>query len=66
MGFDVEVSLIHGHKIRLAEQNFLDLSILKGDDYQLIHEPEYRDNCIETYVRDTELKMFLAEHSEWI
>lgn len=65
MGFDAHFALIHGYKIRLAGQNILDLSILEGDDYQLIHEPEYRDELIERYVLDVELKKFLGEHKNW-
>lgn len=65
MGHDIEVCLIHGYKICLANQNFLDTSILEGDDYQLIHEPDCRDELIETYVIHDMLKDFLQCNPEW-
>lgn len=62
MGLDVDVHLLHGFKIPLSiafDSELINRCIVDGDDYQLIHDPESRDELIDTHVISRALKKIL-------
>lgn len=68
MGYDVNFYLLNGIKIPLDiafEYKLIDSDILESDDYQLIDDPEYRDEIIERQVISNLLKKFLLDNKEW-
>ena len=67
MGFDISVKLIYGYKIvmsKVFELNLISPSIMDEDDWQLISEPETKNEIIDTHVTSETLKMIL-ESGEW-
>jgi hypothetical protein len=68
MGFDICVTLIHGYRLRLSDcRNIIDLSILEGDDWQVIHEMGGldREEMIRRYVTNNALREWLVAYPRW-
>ena len=58
MGYDVTVQIIHGFKIPLSEAfklDILDSDILESDDYQLIDEPDCKEEIIKNHVKSEDI-----------
>ena len=67
MGFDINVFLLSGFKIPLNiafDYNLLDRSVLDGDDWQLMDDPDCRTEVIERNVTNDTLKRFLLDHHD--
>jgi hypothetical protein len=68
MGFDINVYLLEGIKIPLDiafEYKLLDPAILESDDYQIIDDPDCRNEIIERHVISESLKTFLLGYENW-
>ncbi|GAG89273.1 unnamed protein product [marine sediment metagenome] len=66
MGTDINVKILHGFKIPLSvsfDLKILDQKILDEDDWQLLGEPDYRDEIIENNVTSDTLKNILSDSS---
>ena len=67
MGFDIKVHLLIGFKLQLNiafESKLIKPEIVDGDEYQMIGEPECRDEIIEDYIISNRLKEFL-KNKQW-
>lgn len=63
---DIEAVLIHGYKLRLSDwTKDLDLSVLDGDDWQIFHEEEDKEELIKKYVTGKDLQDWLLVHPAW-
>ena len=66
MGFDLEVYLLYGYKLSLAEAfTLIKPGILDEDDWQVMGDSNYRDEIIERYVTSPDLKAILNGEGGW-